>query len=80
MEGKGVASGFVQCALPPLFVGIRVPAETFRCDACATEVEDADLLTGNALEGVVAAHGCEKAVVGEHDALDGEVAVVAHEQ
>lgn len=44
-EDEGVGEGFVEGALPPLIVGIAVPAETFGRDAGAAKVEDTDLLT-----------------------------------
>ncbi len=81
VDGEGVASGFVECSLPPIGVGVGVPAESIGGKLVAVDAEDADLLVGKAGEGLCAACWGEEAVVGVHGGLYVELAQIeSHER
>ncbi len=87
MDGEGVTDGFVEGALPKFGIGICVPTESFGGElplfffpSLVWEPEETDLLVGEGREGVCANGRSEGTLIGVHDGLDVEGALVKGEE
>lgn len=73
-----LANSLIQCPLPELLVGIGIPAEALARKHLASEIEDADLLSCETLEGLRTVGWREVTVIGNHGDIEMEVLGITH--